>query len=193
MSRRSWASPSGLIPSLFALSGLAAAFVLSGDPQPLSLPEACLSSAASVPQIMWPHANGWMSVSSHVYRSPGAGYARIEDLRCPWLKSHRLVSWSFWKQCYLLGHWLADRRDLRRCRLLGDHFALRRRLIFIWKRVMPTGADLPLGASSRNLNNPCLKRFDGRHNPSHAGTLPKSLHVPWAWKILLCISYIFLY
>ena len=49
------------------------------------------------------HTNGWMSALSRVYKSPGAVYARLEDLRYPWLKTHRLVARRVLMHC-LLGH-----------------------------------------------------------------------------------------
>ena len=53
------------------------------------------------------------------------------------------------------------------------------RLIFRWKRVIPTRANLSLVASSRNLYEPFLSEFYGRHNVSHARTNLNILHVSW--------------
>uniref|UniRef100_M4BKI7 Uncharacterized protein n=1 Tax=Hyaloperonospora arabidopsidis (strain Emoy2) TaxID=559515 RepID=M4BKI7_HYAAE len=55
-------------------------------------------------------------------------YARLEDLRCPWLKAHRLAARRVSMQCRLLVHRLVARRVSKRCRLLDYRLVARRDL-----------------------------------------------------------------
>ena len=60
-----------------------------------------------------------MSSFSRVNGSSGAVYARLEDLRCRWLQTHRLVARRVLKQCRLLGHWLAVATRLKTVPSIG--------------------------------------------------------------------------
>ena len=62
-------------------------------------------------------------------------YAQLEDLRCPWLKTHRLVARRVLMQCLLPDHWLdvtqkgtvywgtgsSIDKAQKQCRLLDHH------------------------------------------------------------------------
>ena len=134
--------------------------------------------------------NGWMSALSPVYRSLGAVYTRLEDLRCPWLNTHRLVARRVLKQPSIgslarpstrlktfpfIGqparramrlkngavYWVNARRTTRFKTVpsIGPPARRGTRLIFCWKRVMPTPGQLKLLAlpveTSTSYASPC--------------------------------------